>query len=74
MDRDALCNDMKPSDAFNVEDENDAIGITSILKIAGYKDDVIEQCLAQMKKEHIDDINENRNSPIDDVSSPTHVS
>ena len=45
LDRDALCNDMNPSDAFNVEDENDVVGIKIILRIVVYDDDFIEQCL-----------------------------
>ena len=65
---------MKPSDAFNVEDENDVAGIASILRLVGYEDDAIEQCLAQLTKEHTDDITKNRNSPKNNVSSSTHVS
>ena len=70
LNSDALRNDMKPSDAFNVEEENFVEGIASILRLAGYDDDdVIEDCVAQMAKQQQDDSFQSQNPPPDVVPS-----
>lgn len=74
LNSDALRNDMKPSDAFNVEEENFAEGIASILRLAGYDDgNVIKDCVAQMAKQQQDDSFQSQNPPLDVVPSTPPV-
>ncbi|XP_059073557.1 uncharacterized protein LOC131874281 [Cryptomeria japonica] len=47
LNKNDLCNDMRPSDAFNLQDDNDATSIASILRLAGFGEAHVEECLEQ---------------------------
>ncbi|XP_059064427.1 MFS-type transporter clz9-like [Cryptomeria japonica] len=51
LNKDALYNDMRPSDAFNLQDDNDAAGIASILSLVGFGEAQVEECLEQCVKQ-----------------------
>ncbi|GLJ52280.1 hypothetical protein SUGI_1112060 [Cryptomeria japonica] len=74
LNKDALCNDMRPSDAFNLQDDSDAAGIASILRLAGYGEAQVEECLEQCVKQMKELEAQQTEEPTESTCSPSHIS
>ncbi|GLJ31873.1 hypothetical protein SUGI_0641340 [Cryptomeria japonica] len=74
LNKDALCNDMRPSDAFNLQDGSDAAGIASILRLAGYGEVQVEECLEQCVKQMKELEAQQTEEPTESTCSPSHIS
>ncbi|GLJ39809.1 hypothetical protein SUGI_0813730 [Cryptomeria japonica] len=65
---------MRPSDAFNLQDDSDVAGIASILRLAGYGEAQVEECLEQCVKQMKELEAQQTEEPTESTCSPSHIS
>ncbi|GLJ34955.1 hypothetical protein SUGI_0703380 [Cryptomeria japonica] len=64
---------MRPSDAFNLQDDNDAAGIASILSLVGFGEAQVEECLEQCVKQMKELEAQQTEEPTESTCSPSHI-